>query len=142
MCPPLATTPSAAMRRVFVGLAQVFVGLAAQPRNNRLLRKGVLSEGLLEPNFATPPAPHLKSTIPPAQKQATPYRYALLSARENAKTQTKVPVAPAFSPPWAPLGDSWGLGDVRWSAGTMYPYRCCRAVVCAVLSALSRASNS
>ena len=27
------------MRRVFVGLAQVFVGLAAQLRNNRLLRK-------------------------------------------------------------------------------------------------------
>ena len=26
------------MRRVFVGLAQVFVGLAAQLRNNRLLR--------------------------------------------------------------------------------------------------------
>ena len=27
------------MRRVFVGLAQVFVGLAAQLRNNRVLRK-------------------------------------------------------------------------------------------------------
>ena len=27
------------MRRVFVGLAQVFVGLAAQLRNNRLLEK-------------------------------------------------------------------------------------------------------
>ena len=27
------------MRRVFVGLAQVFVGLAAQLWNNRLLRK-------------------------------------------------------------------------------------------------------
>ena len=27
------------MRRVFVGLAQVFVGLAAQLRNNRLLQK-------------------------------------------------------------------------------------------------------
>ena len=30
------------MRRVFVGLAQVFVGLAAQLRNNRLLQKLLL----------------------------------------------------------------------------------------------------
>ena len=30
------------MRRVFVGLAQVFVGLAAQLRNNRLLQKYAL----------------------------------------------------------------------------------------------------
>ena len=36
------------MRRVFVGLAQVFVGLAAQLRNNRLLQKVCAGESVCE----------------------------------------------------------------------------------------------